>query len=654
MISRFCKSLVILSLAFSLGISAQAAMPITSADIVTASGKEWAQLDLFTNLSWSQIDAVCPGGVCVSGGILNGFDMTGWTFASLADVIALHNSYGISPPLDTNLLNFRILVPEGGGYSNTEGWATAFTDAGWRLPYYQGYIGWTSNTPIELSGVTYAYMTVTNDSINAASFDFFQTENCFPDSSTCGGWTYGAWFYRNLDSDGDGTPDNLDPCPLNPNNPCELITSADIVNASGKEWAQVDLFTSLSWNDINAVCPGGACTSGGTLNGYDMTGWIWASVNDMNAFFNYTEPGCNLGPGPSGCSPNVDGSFFSTTDCQEFFDYYTYFGIRPQLHTCSYFSGTIHLTLSGMTSESPPGNSAQAYRAGRNFIASGPSFLYLEDYMGTDVLINRADSGDGAWFYRNTENLADSDLDGVRDGVDNCPAIANPNQSDIDSDGAGDLCDVCPADVTIQCNTAGSAAGEATYAEGGTIITPNAQLQLVIDPGDLAADATISITETMDNNPQVDLIIGNNAGSGQAIAFYDMQPDGLQFASEITMNILVDVTALNQVQRSKLDVYRFEDTNGDGSEDKFVSLGAVCSVNEDPVNTFIATCSVQIDHFSNYAIVVPLDTDNDGILNRFDGQVDNCPLIANANQADMDGNGIGNKCDPDYVPPVGC
>lgn len=40
----------------------------------------------------------------------------------------------------------------------------------------------------------------------------------------------------------------------------------------------------------------------------------------------------------------------------------------------------------------------------------------------------------------------DTDLDGIVDCVDNCPNIANPNQSDDDSDGLGDVCDQCPND----------------------------------------------------------------------------------------------------------------------------------------------------------------------------------------------------------------
>jgi hypothetical protein len=37
----------------------------------------------------------------------------------------------------------------------------------------------------------------------------------------------------------------------------------------------------------------------------------------------------------------------------------------------------------------------------------------------------------------------DSDLDGVADGVDNCPSLANADQRDTDGDGLGDLCDNC-------------------------------------------------------------------------------------------------------------------------------------------------------------------------------------------------------------------
>jgi hypothetical protein len=52
------------------------------------------------------------------------------------------------------------------------------------------------------------------------------------------------------------------------------------------------------------------------------------------------------------------------------------------------------------------------------------------------------DSSEMSIFSRNL--ITDSDGDEVVDALDNCPALANADQSDTDNDGAGDLCDVCP------------------------------------------------------------------------------------------------------------------------------------------------------------------------------------------------------------------
>lgn len=42
------------------------------------------------------------------------------------------------------------------------------------------------------------------------------------------------------------------------------------------------------------------------------------------------------------------------------------------------------------------------------------------------------------------DQAPDADGDGVTDGQDNCPTIANPDQADRDGDGVGDVCDQCP------------------------------------------------------------------------------------------------------------------------------------------------------------------------------------------------------------------
>lgn len=47
--------------------------------------------------------------------------------------------------------------------------------------------------------------------------------------------------------------------------------------------------------------------------------------------------------------------------------------------------------------------------------------------------------------------MADSDGDQVRDGVDNCPLVVNPDQVDRDGDGFGDVCDRAPNQAAA-CN----------------------------------------------------------------------------------------------------------------------------------------------------------------------------------------------------------
>ncbi len=84
----------------------------------------------------------------------------------------------------------------------------------------------------------------------------------------------------------------------------------DTVVAAGKEWAQPDLFTNLTWGAIDAVCPAGVC--GGTLNGFLMDGWTWATVEDFNSLANYYIGSAQMGPGPDahiGSASMLDGFY---------------------------------------------------------------------------------------------------------------------------------------------------------------------------------------------------------------------------------------------------------------------------------------------------------------------------------------------------------
>ena len=246
----------------------------------------------------------------------------------------------------------------------------------------------------------------------------------------------------------------------------------------------------------------------------------------------------------------------------------------------------------------------------------------------TNIVDGGINYASGSWLIKSN----DIDLDGFTNSLDNCPVVANASQSDIDGDGAGDLCDICPADDTDTCDPNGSAAEEISNVEGGTVTTTDGLLGIEVDPGDLEADATISVTETTPDNPGTISIVTTD-GTGQALATYDLEPDGLSFASSVTLSIVADVTALTPTQRDNMDLYRLDDTTG-----TFVSLGASCSVLEDPIGTFIATCTVQINHFSIYSIIVPKDGDGDGVPDNFNGITDVCPN-EDATGFDADSNG---------------
>lgn len=64
------------------------------------------------------------------------------------------------------------------------------------------------------------------------------------------------------------------------------VPITDIVVVDGREWAQVNLFTNNTWNTVNSQCPAGTCSPGSILNGYDLEGWTWASIYDVQALFN--------------------------------------------------------------------------------------------------------------------------------------------------------------------------------------------------------------------------------------------------------------------------------------------------------------------------------------------------------------------------------
>ena len=208
--------------------------------------------------------------------------------------------------------------------------------------------------------------------------------------------------------------------------------------------------------------------------------------------------------------------------------------------------------------------------------------------------------------------------------------------SDVDGDGIPDIVDDCPADpdLTNPCNVTGSAASEVTADEGGIVSSEDGGIILVIDEYEVSEDVVISVTESSTLEPDVVLSIG----SGEPLASYTFEPDGQMFNNFITVTISFDVTDLGSASRGVLDIYRLEqDADGDGVLDTYVPLEATCTIATVEL-TDIATCSVEILHFTDYAVIIPLDSDNDGVFDNFNGSVDYCPN-ENATGFDVDDDG---------------
>ncbi len=94
------------------------------------------------------------------------------------------------------------------------------------------------------------------------------------------------------DDDNDGILDGLDDCPNFQGTDCRVVEITDTIFVDGREWAQVYLFNNVFIDDINAVCPDGFCD--GILkagfpdqHNYDLTGWQWASTDEVNTLFNH-------------------------------------------------------------------------------------------------------------------------------------------------------------------------------------------------------------------------------------------------------------------------------------------------------------------------------------------------------------------------------
>ncbi len=197
----------------------------------------------------------------------------------------------------------------------------------------------------------------------------------------------------------------------------------------------------------------------------------------------------------------------------------------------------------------------------------------------------------------------DDDNDGIANSIDNCIATANSDQSDVDNDGIGDLCDTDEA-VSVPSLTRLDLVNAANMQVIRRVVNGD-----TIDLNGLPATFNFTVTSSdIANTGSVGINMSSCASLNRVenSAPYTVAPQGVDFNTLDIGDCSIKATP-----------YALSDEGGQS--------GIPMTVNFSVVNTTVA------------------DSDSDGVFNT----TDNCPSVANANQQDLDDDGIGDACDTD-------
>jgi uncharacterized repeat protein (TIGR01451 family) len=282
----------------------------------------------------------------------------------------------------------------------------------------------------------------------------------------------------------------------------------------------------------------------------------------------------------------------------------------------------------------------------------------------------------------------DDDNDGIAGAVDNCPDDANADQADADEDGIGDVCDEdddgdgLDDDVRltggglVSCASGGLGGAPFAAVLAGLLLVRRRRARLdrsscgAAAPALLALCAVVSAARAQDTPPvqppKVDARIEADVPDALVVDAaadfaFTIHNDG-DLAIEVPVNVthtLARGLTLNEAGGPGWTCETDLDTRVYCTHAPPLAVGAALPVLTLNVTATAAaypgithSAEVNVDGDLNVTsnemtgdVPVVFAADDDGDL--IDGPVDNCPDVANADQADADEDGLGDACDAD-------